>query len=117
MPSLPELLMEHKDRKRISFGEMSTLTGVPKPTLAWLSKQTGTFTTSPENVQKLATGLRIPLRQVQLAAITSAGLMPDDWAGSMRLASVTGEVDKLSDADFALVQELIVRLAQGGSDG
>lgn len=117
MPTLPELLMEHKDRKRLSFGEMSKLTGIAKPTLAWLSKQTGTFTTSPENVQAIASGLRIPLRQVQLAAIQSAGLMPDDWHGSNRLASVTGEIDSLSAADFALVQELIVRLAQGGDDG
>ena len=117
MPSLPELLMEHKDRKRISFGEMSKLTGIAKPPLAWLSKQTGTFTTSPENVQAIASGLRIPLRQVQLAAIESAGLMPDDWHGSNRLAAVTGEIDSLSDADFALVQEVIVRLAQDGSDG
>lgn len=117
MPTLPELLMEHKDRKHLSFADIAKATGIPKPTVAWMAKQSDTFTTSPENVQKIATGLRIPLRQVQFAAITSAGLMPDDWHGSNRLASVSGEIDSLSAADFALVQELIVRLAQGGDDG
>lgn len=116
MPNLAELLTEHKTRKHISFGEMSKLTGIAKPTLAWMTK-TSTFNTNAENVQKLATGLRIPLRQVQLAAIESAGLMPEDWHRSNRLAAVTDEIDSLSAADFALVQELIVRLAQDGSDG
>lgn len=112
MPGLPELLAREKALRHLSFQKMSDLTGIPKPTLAWMCNQTGHFYTSLENVQAIASGLGLPLREVQVAAIETAGLMPEslrvDSARSQSLASV---VDDLSDEDYSTVLALARRLA------
>lgn len=117
MPTLPILLKQHKELKRLSFAEMEKATRIPKATIAWMTRSTHQFTTSPENVQAISLGLRIPMREVQLAAIESAGLMPGDWRSSDRLVNIADELEHLSDEDFRLVAELAVRLARGEGRG
>lgn len=117
MPALPELLKNHKDLKRLSFRDMERMTGISKATIAWLTRSNHELTTSADNVRSIASGLRIPLREVQLAAIESAGLMPSDWRSSDRLVNIADELEHLSDEDFRLVAELAVRLARGEGRG
>ena len=117
MPGLPELLTREKALRHLSYAQMATLTGIPKATIAWMCNQTGHFYTGLDNVQAIASGLGLPLREVQVAAIETAGLMPEslrvDSARAMSLASV---VDDLSDEDYGTVLALARRLA-GVADG
>lgn len=117
MPALPELLKNHKDLKRLSFRDMERMTGISKATIAWLTRSDHELTTSAENVRAIAYGLRIPLREVQLAAIETAGLMPSDWSSSDRVANLADDLEILTEEDYRMVADLTVRLAQDGDRG
>lgn len=117
MPALPELLKNHKDLKRLSFRDMERMTGISKATIAWLTRSNHELTTSADNVRSIASGLRIPLREVQLAAIETAGLMPSDWSSSDRVANLADDLEILTEDDYRMVSDLVVRLAQDGGRG
>lgn len=117
MPALPELLKNHKDLKRLSFRDMERMTGISKATIAWLTRSNHELTTSADNVRSIASGLRIPLREVQLAAIETAGLMPSDWSSSDRVANLADDLEILTEDDYRMVSDLVVRLAQDGDRG
>lgn len=117
MPALPKLLQHYKDLKRLSFRDMERMTGISKATIAWLTRSDHELTTSAENVRAIAYGLRIPLREVQLAAIETAGLMPSDWSSSDRVANLADELELLSEDDYRMVADLVVRLAQDSDHG
>lgn len=117
MPGLPELLTREKALRHLSYTQMATLTGIPRATLAWMCNQTDHFYTGRENVQAIASGLGLPLREVQVAAIETAGLMPESLrVDSVRTQSLASVVDDLSDEDYGTVLALARRLA-GVADG
>lgn len=114
MPTIAELINSYKAETGDSFEKIAARAGIPKATLTWMAARGDQLTvTEPERVQALADGLRLPLREVQLAAIESAGLMPDSLALTHRAVIVSRQLDALPASDWRLVRALIDRLTDG----
>lgn len=114
MPRLPELIADRRNELGLSFSELERLTSIPKATLAWLTQQGDrTFTVDTDRIPALANGLKLPIADVQLAAIESAGLMPVSLESSSRAHMLSRDLEGLSDADWRLVRSLVRRLTGG----
>lgn len=113
MPTLPTLLQDRRNELGLSYSELGDLTGIPKATLAWIASQGDrTFTIDPDRVPALARGLKLPIDDVQLAAIESAGLMPSALSTTSRAHMLSSALERLTDEDWRIVRTLVRRLAK-----
>ena len=112
--NISTLLQSVKDQRRMSFADMQKLTGIPRATLGWYVKADDFFPIGLDNLERIASGLGIPLARVKRAAIQSAGYSTDRATLiDSRLQALSEYIGELSDEDYSAVESMIIRLAGG----
>lgn len=109
--TIRDLVLEHIDRTGDSYGQIAKKTGLSKPLIGILATGTKPRTFRPDTIEKLATGLRLPVDLVSRAASASAGIPADEPDSRDDARIITELLDHLPDAELAMLRIMVQALA------
>jgi transcriptional regulator with XRE-family HTH domain len=113
--TLRDLVREHIDRTGDSYQTIAKKTGLSKPLIGILATSTAPRAYRAETVEKIATGLRLPLDLVTRAAAASAGMTidePDTPSGREDARVIAGLLDDLTDDELATLRAMVRAVAE-----
>ena len=115
--TLATLIQQHRERTGDSYADIARRAGLSKAKIGQLAQATGPGTAGQahmprsETLAKVAKGLGLPLETVQLAAISSAGITPKNYAGSSQADLIASKLRELDARDLQTVRALVDSLA------
>lgn len=108
--TLADLIRSHQDATGDSYGDIAKRAGISKAKVGQLAVAEQRHMPRIDTVEKLARGLRLPLPLVQRAAMTSAGISPNDEAGVTPTEVLAARIERLSPRDREIVMRLVESL-------
>jgi transcriptional regulator with XRE-family HTH domain len=105
--TLAELIRSHQDSTAESYSVIAARAGLSKAKIGQLAIATQNSMPRAETLEKLAKGLRQPLRVIQQAAMASAGLTPEGTGGQQRVDILAAALRELSTEDLETVSAVI----------
>lgn len=98
--TLAELIRQHQDRTKESYSQIARRAGLSKAKIGQLAHTAQTHMPRADTIEKLAAGLGLPLRNVQQAAMASAGITPAGYDTEQRVDLLAAALRDLSPADL-----------------
>lgn len=98
--TLAELIRQHQDRTNESYSVIARRAGLSKAKVGQLAHTSQTHMPRADTIEKLAAGLGLPLRNVQQAAMASAGITPAGYDSEQRVDLLAAQLRELSPADL-----------------
>lgn len=108
--TLRDLIREHIDRTGDSYGQIAKKTGLSKALVGILATSTEPRAYRADTVEKLATGLRLPVAIVTRAATASAGMPLDEprtRATRDDARIIADLLDDLTDEELAMLRVMV----------
>lgn len=108
--TLRDLIREHIDRTGDSYGQIAKKTGLSKALVGILATSTEPRAYRADTVEKLATGLRLPVAIVTRAANASAGMPldePSTPATRDDARIIADLLDDLTDEELAMLRVMV----------
>lgn len=98
--TLSELIRQHQDNTGDSYSVIARRAGLSKAKIGQLATSDQAHMPRADTIEKLAQGLQLPLRVIQQAAMTSAGITPEGYDTEQRLDLLVASLRELSPEDL-----------------
>jgi transcriptional regulator with XRE-family HTH domain len=98
--TLAELIRQHQDRTGESYSQIARRADLSKAKIGQLANVAQSHMPRTDTLEKLSKGLQLPLRVIQQAAMTSAGITPEDYDGEQRVDLLAAVLRELSPDDL-----------------
>ncbi|AYN58266.1 immunity repressor [Arthrobacter phage Kepler] len=108
--TLAELIRQHQDKTGDSYSIIARRAGLSKAKIGQLASLDQPHMPRIDTLQKIATGLRLPLRVVQQAAMASAGILPDTYDTEQAIDLIVANLRELSPEQLGTAARLIQAL-------
>lgn len=116
--SLADLIQRERDATGASYLEIANKCGLSKAKIGQLAITGAKYQVHRRTIEKLATGLRLPLSVVQHAALVSAGIADPSDGRSTRIELMASQLglldDDMLDAIAAMIDAAVRRKAANG---
>jgi transcriptional regulator with XRE-family HTH domain len=109
--TLAELIRQHQDKTGDSYSVIAQRAGLSKAKIGQLASTTQPHMPRIDTVEKIATGLRLPVRVVQQAAMASAGILPDTYDTEQQIDLIVSYLRELNPRQLDIASRLIRALA------
>lgn len=116
--TLADLIRQHQDKTGDSYSVIARRAGISKAKVGQLAAP-GQQPHMPriDTIEKVATGLNLPLRVVQQAALASAGITPENYDSESRIDLLVALLRDLPPADLENAELFIHALHQRRQHG
>lgn len=104
--TLSDLIRAHKDNTGDSYSDIAKRAGLSKAKVGQLAIATQPHMPRVDTVEKLATGLQLPLSIVQRAAMASAGITPPDAPEISDAELLAAKLARLNKHELAIIERL-----------
>ncbi|QOI67680.1 immunity repressor [Arthrobacter phage Orcanus] len=109
--TLAELIRQHQDKTGDSYATIAHRAGLSKAKIGQLANLTQPHMPRIDTIEKVALGLRLPIRVVQQAAMASAGILPaGDYDTDQRIDLILTELRELDPDQLDTAARLIKAL-------
>jgi transcriptional regulator with XRE-family HTH domain len=105
--TLAELIRKHQESTGDSYSVIAQRAGLSKAKIGQLAIATQNSMPRAETLEKLAAGLRQPLRVIQQAAMASAGITPEGYDSEQRVDILAAALRQLSAEDLETVSAVV----------
>lgn len=111
VPTLADLIRDHQDATGDSYGDIARRTGLSKAKIGQLARPENTYLVRQETLQKLASGLRLPIATVRRASLGTAGFTNSDGQRTDSVRMITDRLEELPPSAIALIADLVETVA------
>ncbi|MGO4143827.1 hypothetical protein AB4Y77_01970 [Paenarthrobacter sp. YAF11_1] len=112
--TLAELIRQHQEKTGDSYSQIAIRSGLSKAKIGQLGSKNGQLHMPRiDTIEKLASGLRLPLHIVQQAAMASAGVLPESYSENQEIDLIVAQLRELSPDQLATAARLIQALRHG----
>lgn len=108
--TLAELIHRHQDETGDSYATIAHRAGLSKAKIGQLASATQPHMPRLDTIEKMAAGLKLPLRIVQQAAMASAGLTPDSYDTEQHIDLIVSQLRALDPDQLDTASRLISAL-------
>ena len=108
--TLAELIRQHQDNTGDSYADIARRAGLSKAKIGQLASTDQPHMPRIDTLEKVAAGLRLPLRVVQQAAMASAGIMPESYDSDQAIDLIVANLRQLSPEQLGTAARLIQAL-------
>lgn len=108
--TLAELIRQHQDKTGDSYAVIARRAGLSKAKIGQLANVDQPHMPRIDTLEKIATGLQLPLRVVQQAAMATAGITPDDYDTEQRIDLVVSQLRELNPEQLGMAVRLLQAL-------
>lgn len=108
--NLAELIKQHQDKTGDSYSVIARRAGLSKAKIGQLASTTQPHMPRIDTLEKVATGLQLPLRIVQQAAMASAGITPDNYGTEQQIDLIVAQLRELNPEQLETAQRLVEAL-------
>lgn len=108
--TLRDLILSHQERTGDSYSMIAHRAGLSKAKIGQLATKQQSYMPRADTIERLASGLNLPLKVVQHAAMASAGITPEGYPGGNRLDLIVGSLKELPPDDLETVAVIIQSL-------
>jgi len=108
--TLSDLIRNHQDRTGDSYSMIANRAGLSKAKIGQLANTKQNNMPRADTIERLSHGLNLPLKVVQEAAMTTAGITPDGYAGGHRLDLIVATLRDLAPDDLETAAVVIQSL-------
>jgi len=105
--TLADLLREHQAETGDSYNDMARKTGLSKAKIGQLVATTAPHAPRLETLEKVATGLRLPLSAVKAAAMATAGISEPSEDNEAETTVMVSRYKQLPPPDQTTVRDLV----------
>ncbi|MFJ4168343.1 hypothetical protein ACIPY3_02420 [Paenarthrobacter sp. NPDC089714] len=111
--TLAELIRQHQEKTGDSYSQIAIRSGLSKAKIGQLAAAGQPHMPRIDTIEKLASGLRLPLHIVQQAAMASAGILPESYSEDQEIDLIVAQLRELSPDQLATAARLIQALRHG----
>lgn len=115
--SIAALIRREQDSSGASYMDIAKATGLSKAKIGQMADPETHHQVRPDTIEKLATGLRLPLNVVRRAALVTAGITPGDEGNEGRVELLAYELTRLDERTFGIVEAMIRAAADKAERG
>lgn len=108
--TLAGLIRRHQDSTGESYATIAARAGLSKAKIGQLAHTDQPHMPRIETLEKIAAGLRLPLRDVQKAAMASAGILPESYETGQHIDLIVSTLRELDPAQLETAERLIEAL-------
>lgn len=108
--NLAELIRQHQEKTGESYSVIARRAGLSKAKIGQIATLEQPHMPRIDTIEKLATGLKLPLHVVQQAAMSSAGILPESYNVDQRIELITAELRELTEDQLDTAARLIKAL-------
>ncbi|WNM65706.1 immunity repressor [Arthrobacter phage Vulpecula] len=109
--TLAELIRQHQNKTGDSYSVIAQRAGLSKAKIGQLASIDQPHMPRIDTIEKVAAGLRLPLRVVQQAAMASAGILPaDTYDTDQRVELIVSDLRELTPDQLDTAGRLIQAL-------
>lgn len=105
--TLAELIRQHQDKTGDSYSVIAQRAGLSKAKIGQLASADQPHMPRVDTIEKIATGLRLPVRVVQQAAMASAGILPDSYDTEQKIDLIVSYLRDLNPEQLEIASRLI----------
>ena len=105
--TLADLIRDHQASTHDSYSDIARKSGLSKAKIGQLAREGGAHAPRIETIEKLATGLRLPLVVVKAAAMATAGISDGVEDEGLDTAIMVDRYKRLPPADQRTVRDLV----------
>jgi transcriptional regulator with XRE-family HTH domain len=110
--NLAALVRREQDQSGASYADIAKRSGLSKAKIGQIADPTSRYQLRPETIEKLATGLRLPLPVVRRAALVTAGVAEHHDPRTARTELIVHMLDQLDDDTLAMVEAMVSTAAR-----
>ncbi|UVK62574.1 immunity repressor [Arthrobacter phage TaylorSipht] len=109
--TLAELIRQHQAKTGDSYADIARRAGLSKAKIGQLASTTQPHMPRVDTIEKIAAGLRLPIRVVQQAAMASAGILPaEEYDTEQRVDLIVADLREMTPAQLDTAARLIAAL-------
>ena len=108
--TLAGLIRQHQDSTGDSYATIAARAGLSKAKIGQLAHAEQPHMPRIDTLEKLAAGLRLPVRNVQQAAMASAGILPAAYDTDQRVDLIVATLRELDASQLETAARLIEAL-------
>lgn len=108
--TLAELIRQHQDKTGDSYSMIARRAGLSKAKVGQLANPSQPHMPRIDTIEKVATGLNLPVRIVQQAAMASAGITPEGYDTEQQIDLIVALLRELNPEQLETAQRLIEAL-------
>jgi transcriptional regulator with XRE-family HTH domain len=110
--TLADLIRQHQDRTGESYSDIARRAGCSKAKIGQLANIHQNHMPRADTLERISTGLGLPLRVIQQAALASAGIMPQEYDAAQRVDFLAGVLRDFSEDDLETCAAIIMALKE-----
>lgn len=115
--TLAELIRQHQDRTGDSYAVIARRAGLSKAKIGQLAQPDGHHMPRVDTLEKVAVGLGLPLRIIQQAALTTAGIAPESYDNEQKIDHLVAVLRELPPEDLETATMVVQAMRQRRADG
>lgn len=110
--TLAQLIRQHQDQTGESYAIIARRSGLSKAKVGQLANTEQAHMPRVDTIEKLSKGLGLPLRNVQQAAMASAGIVPAGYDSEQRVDLLAAALKDLGPDDLETAAAVIQSLRE-----
>lgn len=105
--TLAELIRQHQSKTGDSYATIAQRAGLSKAKIGQLASTDQPHMPRVDTIEKIAAGLKLPIRVVQQAAMASAGITPDNYDAEQQIDLIVSYLRELNPTQLDIAARLI----------